>query len=298
MKEPRSRVKGRTRGTSAIRPLHLTTESSTAIHPVNPPISLLSDFGDGDYFVGAMKGTILSINPEARVVDISHSIQPQDIEAAAFTLLAGYQSFPAGAIHVAVVDPGVGSGRRPILVQAGNYFFVGPDNGIFSYIFDREADFTVFHLTNEQYFRQPVSATFHGRDIFAPVAAVLSLGISPRKLGKEIGDPIRLQALQPERLKSGRLRGRVIHIDRFGNCITNIRRDDFTAPATLEIGKKTIKSFKRFFADEGKDTDEGKDKLFGVWGSAGFLELAANNASAAKLLRAKRGQPVFLSSKP
>ncbi|HLE63601.1 MAG TPA: SAM hydroxide adenosyltransferase, partial [Pyrinomonadaceae bacterium] len=130
------------------------------------------------------------------------------------------------------------------------------------------------------------------------VAAVLSLGISPRKLGKEIGDPIRLQALQPERLKSGRLRGRVIHIDRFGNCITNISRDDFTAPATLEIGRRTIKSFKRFFADEGKDTDEGKDKLFGVWGSAGFLELAANNASAAKLLRAKRGQPVFLSSKP
>jgi S-adenosylmethionine hydrolase len=238
-----------------------------------------------------MKGTILSINPEARVVDISHSIQPQDIEAAAFTLLAVYQSFPAGSIHVAVVDPGVGSGRRPILVQAGNYSFVGPDNGIFSYIFDREADFKVFHLTSEQYFRQPVSATFHGRDIFAPIAAVLSLGTSPRKLGKEIGDPIRLQALQPERLKSGRLKGRVIHIDRFGNCITNITREDFKDAARVEIAGKTIKSFKRFFADEGKD------KLFGVWGSAGFLELVANRASAVRLLGAKRGQPVFLSSK-
>lgn len=284
-------MKGRTQVTSAARPLHLTTESSRAPHLLNPPITLLSDFGDGDYFVGAMKGTILSVNPEANVVDISHGIQPQDIEAAAFTLLAGYKSFPAGTIHVAVVDPGVGSGRRPILVQAGNYSFVGPDNGIFSYIFDREADFRVFHLTSEHYFRQPVSATFHGRDIFAPVAAVLSLGTSPRKLGKEIGDPVRLKALQPERLKSGRLRGRVIHIDRFGNCITNISRDDFTVPATLEIGRKTIKSFKRFFADEGKD------KLFGVWGSAGFLELAANNASAAKLLAAKRGQSVYLSSK-
>jgi S-adenosylmethionine hydrolase len=288
VKEPRSKVKGKLRATAAGRLLHLVPDISDPTTPLNPPITLLTDFGYGDYFVSAMKGTILSVNPEAKVVDISHDIAPQDIEAAAFTILAGYQSFPPGTIHVAVVDPGVGSGRRPILMRAGNYSFVGPDNGIFSYVRDQEADFRVFHITNTQYFRQPVSATFHGRDIFAPVAAALSLGIDPRNLGNEIRDPVRLKTLQPERLKNGKLKGRVIHIDRFGNCITNIRREDFEDAARLDVAGKTIKSFKRFFAEESKG------RLFGVWGSAGFLELATNGASAAKLLGAKRGQSVLV----
>jgi S-adenosyl-L-methionine hydrolase (adenosine-forming) len=267
-------------------------ESRQALHPIsslsNPPITLLTDFGESDYFVGAMKGTILTINPEARIVDITHNISPQDISGAAFTLLAGYQSFPAGSIHVAVVDPGVGSGRRPIMIRAGNYFFVGPDNGIFSYICDQEPDFKAFHLDNENYFRQPVSSTFHGRDIFSPIAAVLSLGTAPQEVGTEINDLVRLNTLKPARLKNGSVKGRVIHIDRFGNCITNIGRDDFTTAAQLTISGKVVKSFKRFFAEEGDD------KLFGVWGSAGFLEVAANNRSAAKLLGIKRGEPVVL----
>lgn len=281
-------MKGRTRAKTAGPPLHLTPDISDDTTPRNPPITLLTDFGDVDSFVGAIKGIILSVNPEARVVDISHNIASQDIEAAAFTLLACYQSFPPGTIHLAVVDPGVGSRRRPVLIQAGNYFFVGPDNGIFSYVCDREADFRVFHITSNQYFRQPVSPTFHGRDIFAPVAAVLSLGINPRRLGNEVRDLVRLKSLRPERLKSGKLKGRVIYIDRFGNCITNIRQEDFKNAARLEVSGETIKSFKRFFAEEGKD------KLFAVWGSAGFLELASYKTSAAKLLGVKRGQPVFL----
>jgi S-adenosylmethionine hydrolase len=236
-----------------------------------------------------MKGIILSINPEARIVDITHKIFPQDIADAAFTLLASYQSFPAGAIHVAIVDPGVGSGRRPILVQAGNYFFIGPDNGIFSYVCDREPDFKVFHLTNDRYFRQPISPTFHGRDIFSPVAAVVSLGTAAQELGPNINDMVRLDPLGPKRLKNGSIKGRVIHIDRFGNCITNIGREDFTTPAQLKISGKVIKSFKRFFSEDGRDT------LFGVWGSAGFLEVSANNKSAARLLGVKRGAPVLLT---
>jgi len=282
-------VKGRTPAGPSGRPLPPVSVSADLRASSNPPVTLLTDFGTADYFIGAMKGVILSINPEARVVDITHNVPPHDVEAAAFTLLAGYRSFPAGTVHVAVVDPGVGSGRRPILIQAGNHSFVGPDNGIFSYICDQENDFTAIHVTNDKFFRQPVSATFHGRDIFAPVAAVLSIGVEARELGEKIADPVRLKSLHPERLKNGKVKGRLIHIDRFGNCITNISRDDFTEAASLQIKGKTIKSFRRFFAEPGRD------KLFGVWGSAGFLEIAANNDSAAKLLGAKRGEPVVLS---
>jgi hypothetical protein len=280
-------VKGKQRGRRARPPFHPISPDKSL---TNPPITLLTDFGIGDYFAGAMKGTILSINPEARIIDISHTIPAQDIEDGAFTLLAGYRSFPAGTIHVAVVDPGVGSGRRPILIQTRDYFFVGPDNGIFSYICDVEQEFKGFHLTNQNYFRQPVSSTFHGRDIFSPVAAVLSLGVEPGRLGEAVTDLIRWKPLQPERLRNGSVEGRVIHIDRFGNCITNIGRDDFTEPAQLKVGRKTIKSFKRFFAEKGPE------QLFGVWGSAGFLEIAANNESAARLMRVKRGARVYLTT--
>src|ERR671926_1403848 len=127
-------------------------------------ISLLTDFGTSDYFVGAMKGALLSVNPDAQIVDLTHEILPQDIEAGAFTLLAAYRTFPAGTIHVAVVDPGVGSTRRPIVVSANEQFFVGPDNGLFTYIYDREPSHKVFHVTAEKYFRTDPSSTFHGRD--------------------------------------------------------------------------------------------------------------------------------------
>lgn len=263
-------------------------------------VTLLTDFGTSDYFVGAVKGVILNGNPNARIVDVTHEIPPQDVEAAAFTLLAAHSSFPKGTVHLAVVDPGVGSSRRPIVIQVHDQFFVGPDNGIFSYVCETDAGSSakVFEITNKKFFRQPLSATFHGRDIFAPVAAALAKGIEPEKLGTPITDFIRLPRLKPLTTRDGLIKARIIHIDRFGNCITNITSTELTddlieAGATLKINGKTVKSFRRFFAEVGA----GREKLFGIWGSAGFLEIAVVNGSAAKFLKAKRGDAVVVSKR-
>jgi len=261
------------------------------VKPRRAVITLTTDFGAFDYFVGAVKGAILSVNPLAVIADITHEIPPQDIEAAAFTLLASYQTFPAETIHVAVVDPGVGSARRPIVVRTGGQCFVGPDNGIFTYICDREESHEVFHITAEKYFRPSPSSTFHGRDIFAPVAAALSKGVRPEDLGALITDEVRLKnSLNPEVLKNGDIRGRIIHIDRFGNCVTNLTRDliDPRNPPTLLIKGETIRTFQDFYSSALPNT------LFAIWGSAGFLEISINRTSAAKILRAKRGDTVIV----
>lgn len=256
-------------------------------------ITLLTDFGTADYFVGAVKGVILSLTAETRIVDLTHEIPAQNIHAAAFTLLAAYKSFPEGTIHVTVVDPGVGSARRGICVAAGRQFFVGPDNGIFSYIYERESPAKVFELSNSKYFRKDVSATFHGRDVFAPVAAALANGIKPAMFGKRISDPVQLAPLAPERAGDGKVVGRIIHIDRFGNCVTNLGPRELTAKmisggASLRVKGKMISSFRHYFAEPTNDAA----KVFGIWGSAGFLEIAAANSSAAQLLQAQVGTPV------
>jgi S-adenosylmethionine hydrolase len=258
-------------------------------------ITLLTDFGTADYFAGAMKGAILCVNPHVNIVDITHEIPAHDIYAGAFTLMAAYKSFPAKTIHVGVVDPGVGSERRPILVVSRDYFFVGPDNGLFGYIYEREREVRVFHLTNDSYFRPAVSATFHGRDLFAPVAGAVSNGVEPPELGREITDYVRLEPLAVRAVEAGRLEASVIHVDRFGNCITNITRADLTAEmltkgARLVVCGREIASFRNFFGEEGAD----KSELFAVWGSAGFLEIAAFKASAASLLDIKRGERVLV----
>jgi S-adenosylmethionine hydrolase len=254
-----------------------------------PVISLLTDFGTADYFVGAVKGAILSVNPQVVIADITHEIAPQDILAGAFTLLAAYKTFPAGTIHFVVVDPGVGSTRRPIVVSANEQFFVGPDNGLFTYIYDREPTHQVFHVTAEKYFRRDPSTTFHGRDIFAPVAAALSTGVKPRDFGPLVDDAMRLSdSLEPEKLKNGNLRARIIHIDRFGNCVTNITRALVKSNAALVVNRKTIRTFRNFYGEAPADTP------FAICGSAGFLEISVNGGSAAKALRAKRGTPVIL----
>lgn len=260
-------------------------------------VTLLTDFGTEDYFVAAVKGVILASNPNARIVDITHDIAPQDIQAGAFTLLTACASFPKGTIHVAVVDPGVGSSRRPLLIQASQQFFVGPDNGIFSYICDQSARVEIIHLTNTKYFRHPVSHTFNGRDIFAPVAAALSNGVKPGELGDKIEDYVKLKSLKPERSSSGELIGRIIHIDHFGNCITNITEAELTpemiaAGGKLRVKRKVVKSFRNYFAE----STGSKDKVFAIWGSAGFLEIAAAGESAAKILKARRGEPVIVSA--
>lgn len=244
-------------------------------------ITLLTDFGTADYFAGAMKGVILSINPQAVIVDITHEIPAQDVAAGAFTLLAAYDTFPSGTIHVAVVDPGVGSARRPLVVSAGNHLFVGPDNGIFTYIYDSAESFEVFHITDDKYFRHPLSNTFHGRDIFAPIAAALSTGIDPSSVGPRIKDPIHiLKSLEPH----------VIHIDRFGNLITNITRDQFKEGARLLVNGTVINAFRNFFGENVGETDEP----FAIWGSAGFLEIAINGRSASQFLDVKRGDQITL----
>jgi S-adenosyl-L-methionine hydrolase (adenosine-forming) len=300
MKRRGDREKGRRGETNTPRTQTLNLVSSNLPVSDSQPqpfsvITLLTDFGTSDYFVSAMKGVILSINPDARLVDITHEIPAQDIEAAAFTLLTAHTSFPPGTIHLAVVDPGVGSARRAIVVEAGRQVFVGPDNGIFSYVCERETHARVFEVTNKEYFRVPLSSTFHGRDVFAPVAAAISNGIDTSEFGEQINNPVMLPPLMPQKSKNGSIKGRIIHIDRFGNCITNLTPGELTEKmiadgAHLVANGAKVKSFRKFFSEQ---RGRGKE-VFGIWGSAGFLELAAKDKSAAKILKAKRGQPVVL----
>jgi S-adenosyl-L-methionine hydrolase (adenosine-forming) len=258
-------------------------------------VTLLTDFGTVDHFVGAMKGVVLAIAPRATLVDLTHGIAPQDVRAAAFALLAAYDVFPAGTVHVAVVDPGVGSERRPIVVATARHRFVGPDNGLFSYVLDREPDARVFHVTGSHFFRHPVSATFHGRDVFAPVAAALAAGAAPEALGAPIADPVRLDPLHPQADPHGHLRAAVLHVDRFGNCVTNLTREHLPhglAPdgAVLEVNGRTVSALRRFYAEAGGNAAE----VFAIWGSSNFLELSANRASAAALLGIGPGDPLLL----
>ena len=257
-------------------------------------VTLLTDFGTRDYFVGAMKGALLSVNPRATIVDLTHEIPAHDVAAGALALVAAYATFPPQTVHVAVVDPGVGSARRPVAIATHDYFFVGPDNGLFSYACERERDVHAFHLTNADYFRPNVSSTFHGRDIFAPVAGALTNGVAPAQLGAEITDLARLPTLAPKRAADGSLTAAVIHIDRFGNCVTNITRAELSEAeiarggVSLQVGAHQVRTFRRYFA-EG---DMGMREVFAIWGSAGFLEIAAARASAAHLLGIERGHPV------
>lgn len=254
-------------------------------------ITLLTDFGTQDYFVAAMKGVILSSNPDATIVDISHEIPPQDIYAGAFNLLAVYQNFPAGTIHAAVVDPGVGSERRAIIMECAGQFFVGPDNGLFSFIVQREGKHRTHQVTNEKFFRHPVSNTFHGRDVFAPVAAALANGAEPGAFGPLIDTIVELQSLTPLQGTDGTIEGAIIHIDRFGNVITNLTTKDLGSQdnaVQININGRQITSYRQFFAE----TSVGADELFMFLGSAGFIEIAARNASAASILNAQRGQAV------
>jgi S-adenosylmethionine hydrolase len=258
-------------------------------------ITLLTDFGNQDYFVAAMKGVILSINAEVQIVDITHDIPPQDIEAAAFNLLACYQDFPSGTIHVAVVDPGVGSNRRAIVIQCASQLFVGPDNGLFSWICERERKHKARQVTNETFLRDHVSTTFHGRDVFAPIAAHLSNGTSSDELGPLVLDMVSLDAMGPTVTNDG-IEGRIIHIDRFGNCITNLTADHFGgrlgAGASLNVNQQRVTGFREFFSQAKPRTEE---KLFMIPGSAGFIEIAAQNASAASILNVRRGDRVALA---
>jgi S-adenosylmethionine hydrolase len=258
-----------------------------------PIITLLTDFGSSDYFVGAMKGVILSRNPAATIVDITHEIPPQDITAAAFTLLSCYADFPAGTIHLAVVDPGVGSDRRAIVIECADQYFVGPDNGLFSWICEREGNWTATNITNQRFVRHTISNTFHGRDIFAPVAAALSSGHKPEEFGPELADMVQLDSLEPTVTDANTIKGRIIHIDRFGNCVTNFTRRTLASRSgptswRISLSDREITSFRDFFAESEAS------ELFAIAGSAGFIEICVRNGSAAKLLNVQRGESVQL----
>lgn len=253
-----------------------------------PLITLTTDFGESDYFVPAIKGVIYSVNPAAEIVDLTHLIPAHDIYAAAFTLMCCYKDFPKDTIHLVVVDPGVGSARRPILVMSDDYNFVGPDNGVFSYIYQREHVNRVVHFTTEHYFRQPVSNTFHGRDVFAPVAAYVSKLVDWRMMGEEISDPVRFNTPTAVVVSEKQIRGTVIHVDRFGNLITNITPAELTeemvrAGACVRIGTHEAARVLTHFAEANPN------ELFAYFGSTGFMELAVPRQSAAGVVEARRG---------
>jgi hypothetical protein len=255
-------------------------------------ITLLTDFGTADYFVGAVKGVILSINPQALITDLTHQVPAHDIEYAAFTLGACWHNFPAGAVHLAVVDPGVGSARRVIVVEAGGHLFVGPDNGIFSYVYARQSA-RVRHVTRSDLFLHPLSATFHGRDVFAPLAAHLSLGARPEMLGPVISDYHRFELPEPVADESGMITASIIHLDRFGNCVTSLTARELSpaaikAGARLIIGRRIINRFGTHYAQSSAD------ELFAYLGSAGYWEIAVWQGSAARVLEARRGTQVTL----
>ena len=242
-------------------------------------ITLTTDFGAADWFVGTMKGVVLGIAPRAQMVDISHDIAAGDIRAGAFALAASCTFFPKQTIHVAVVDPGVGSRRRAIAVQTANYVFVGPDNGVLSLALRREKIKAVHQITNEQLFVHPVSNTFHGRDIFAPIAAKLSKGLPIGKVGARLKNFVQLTWPEPQHTANS-IKGEIVYIDRFGNAITNIGNATLAAPA--EGSCEIFLRGKRLCALHSFYQAVPHGSVVAVPGSSGFLELAVNGGSAAK----------------
>lgn len=255
-------------------------------------ITLLTDFGSKDPYVASMKGVILRINPWCTLIDITHQVNPHDIREGAFILADAYATFPKGTIHLSVVDPGVGSRRKPILLVTKDGFFIGPDNGLFTLIVKREKVKKAVALTNPKYFLPQVSTTFHGRDIFAPVAAHLSLGVKPKAFGNEIRSWTEFPFQRPER-KGGNWVGEVFHIDTFGNLISNIDQRQLSQfskgrSVTVRIGRRTIRGLKQGYW-EGK-----KNEPIALLGSGGFLEISVREGNAQRLLKVKNGEKVIV----
>jgi len=256
-------------------------------------VTLLTDFGLRDHYAAAMKGVMLGINPALQFVDISHGIPPQDIQSGAFTLGHAYPWFPAATIHIAVVDPGVGTSRKAILVSAAAQVFIAPDNGLLSYVFQQEEGWTAYEITEDHYFHKPVSPTFHGRDIFAPVAAWVSRDVPLHQLGPVLKDPVRLKIPSLTRVRDALIQAAVLAVDSFGNLITNLKPQDVPSYGTVDgrscrilAAQREITSFRRTFA-EGEPGE-----VFVVPGSSGYLEIVMKNGSAASTLNIGAGAPI------
>jgi S-adenosylmethionine hydrolase len=259
-------------------------------------ITLTTDFGTNDHFVGAMKGVILEIAPDAQIVDISHAVQPFDILDGALTISQAYSYFPAGTVHMVIVDPGVGTTRRPVILTGDRHLFVAPDNGVLSMIYDHEERVSVRHVTADHYFLPALSNTFHARDIFSPVAAYLAKGVDPERFGAEISDYVRFGAPRPKPVDEHTLRGIVLKVDRFGNLITNITPKD--APLLFQA---TPPAFKIAIGAKAQATrmcanyaEGAPGEVFGILGSMGFLEVATNRGSAYQIMGAGKGSEVNL----
>ncbi len=267
---------------------------------MNAIITLTTDFGLSDAYVAAMKGVILDINPEATIIDICHTISPQSISQAAFVLSTAYQFFPRRTIHVVVVDPGVGTERKAIVLRTPQFDFVAPDNGVLGHVVapflkkrlrpaqgqvTLPSELKAVSISNAAFWRSPLSPTFHGRDIFAPVAARLSLGTSPEEFGEVISSVKVLPEHRPYQESADTLVGRIVHIDHFGNLITNVKRENLPEkPFTVEVSNRSILGLSR--------TYEESEGLLALIGSSGYLEIALKGGSALDFLGAVVGGEV------
>lgn len=255
-------------------------------------ITLTTDFGKSDPYVGVMKGVILNINPQIQIVDITHAIPPQDIHGAAFIIDSAYRYFPTGSIHVVVVDPGVGSMRRAIICQTETAYFICPDNGVLSHVLDDGVLYRAVAVDNTAYCLPEISNTFHGRDIFAPVAAHLSRGIALSDFGRAVNNLLRLSSSAPH-VTDTSIIGRVIWIDRFGNLITNISREILESTIVHEnfairAGNVEVNRLNRSYAESNVG------ECLAIIGSFGQLEISVNQGNAAHLLELKRGDPIVV----
>ncbi len=258
-----------------------------------PIVTLTTDYGTSDHYVGVMKGVILNINPEVTVVDISHSVLAHDILDGALTIGQAGKYFPPRTVHLVVVDPGVGTARRPILVAGDQHYFVAPDNGVLSAVYDQNESIHAWHITAEHYFLNPVSTTFHGRDVFAPVAAWLTKSWQTGSFGEEITDFVRFSIPKPK--ESGNtIKCVVLRIDHFGNLITNLKPEDFPALVapdakfTIRAGNGMVQKLVSTFADGAAG------EAVAMIGSSGYLEISVNKGNAARQLGAARGSEVTI----
>lgn len=252
-------------------------------------ITLTTDFGTKDGFVGAMKGVILSLAPGASVVDITHDVPPQSVWDAAFALEASCPYFPEGTVHLAVVDPGVGGERRALIFRTGRYLLVGPDNGVFSLLLRKEPPIRVVSIENRELMLPEVSRTFHGRDIFAPAAAHLVRGVPPESFGPEVEDWVDLNVPEPE-VRGDFVIGKVVHVDRFGNLITNVKMEHLPFPpeeGVVRVGGATTKIYPVY-------SSVPKGFPLALFGSSGRLEVAVREGSAHRTLEVGEGEDVVV----
>jgi S-adenosylmethionine hydrolase len=261
---------------------------------IQPVITLITDFGLQDGYVGVVKGVITKINPSVNIIDISNNIESQNIFQAAYVLYSSYAYFPKGTIHVVVVDPGVGSKRKVLCLKTKDYLFIAPDNGVLSFIAAREESPSIREITNKKLFLPEISDTFHGRDIFAPTAAHLSKGFSYKDLGKRVGKVKEIDLPKPIRSPGGMLKGEIIYVDGFGNLITNINRDmidrlrEKSENLVIVVGRRKLNKISNSYADVGVGD------VVAILGSSGYLEISVNHGSARDVLNLKKGDKLGL----